>query len=499
VKRPKALVHRARSIATVGLLAACAPPGPPGPAPQASPIDTLALRAHTAYLASDLLEGRATGSRGGELAALYIEAQCRALGLRWVAASYRQNVALEEAVPRSDSTLLAVGDQRFMPGRDFLITGGTQAALRGFNGRPVFVGTPDDVRAAAARLPGLRGAIPVLAGAARGDVATLLAERGAAGIIQIIEDSSAYALHLASRGTSLTLLGAPDIPSSFYPDRPAVLVGPAAARSLAGAVRDPLARVELTVAFDRRPLRAANLACLLPGTDPRLGDSVIAFSAHYDHLGISVPDTTGDSLYNGFSDNAAGVAMLLSIAAAIRAGPGGGLHHPVLFLFFTGEERGLLGSDYFVARPLLPLERIRAVINLDAGAPPARPWTWRVAGGEGTPLGTLAADVAAARGWSATLSPATPNSDHFPFARRGVPAIFVIPGSAPYEGLTADSSQALRRRWDRYHQPADAYFDDFPFIGLQRYAEYALRIAEALDGGRYRFTPPSRREPGGIE
>ena len=90
--------------------------------------------------------------------------------------------------------------------------------------------------------------------------------------------------------------------------------------------------------------------------------------------------------------------------------------------------------------------------------------------------------MAAAHGWSATTSPATANSDYFPFARRGVPAIFIIPGPAPYEGLSADSSQALRHRWDRYHQPGDAFYEDFPFVGLQRYAEYAYRIALAVDG-----------------
>jgi Zn-dependent M28 family amino/carboxypeptidase len=277
------------------------------------------------------------------------------------------------------------------------------------------------------------------------------------------------------------------VASSYHPDAPAVLVGPAALSALETAD----AMVEVRVAFDRRPVRAENVACLLPGTDPGRRDTVVAFTAHYDHLGVSVPDAAQDSIYNGFSDDAAGVAMLLSIAEALRRSPAGGLPYGALFLFFTGEERGLFGSDYFVARPAWPLARIRAVINLDAGAPPAPPWAWRVAGGEDTPLGALARDVAAERGWGVTLSPATPNSDYFPFARMGVPAVFLIPGSAPYEGLSADSSQALRRRWDRYHQPADAYDDAFPFRGLQRYAEFALRLAEALDG-RPRRPPPGR-------
>ena len=90
-------------------------------------------------------------------------------------------------------------------------------------------------------------------------------------------------------------------------------------------------------------------------------------------------------------------------------------------------------------------------------------------------------DVAATRGWTATTSAATPNSDYFPFAREGVAAVFIIPGSAPYEGLSADSSAALRRRWDRYHRPSDEWYVDFPYAGVQRYAEFAFMLARAVD------------------
>jgi Zn-dependent M28 family amino/carboxypeptidase len=93
----------------------------------------------------------------------------------------------------------------------------------------------------------------------------------------------------------------------------------------------------------------------------------------------------------------------------------------------------------------------------------------------------LSVDVAASRGWAVTLSAATANSDYFPFARLGVPAVFPIPGPGAYEGLSADSSQALRGRWDRYHQASDEYHEAFPFEGLQRYAEFALMLVEAID------------------
>lgn len=459
---------------------ACAPRPSGPPAPLAGLIDTLALRAHTSFLADDLLLGRGTGSPGAEVAALYIESQCRALGLQPPAGSYRQDVPLDEIVPRPSETRLTVAGRSFRLFDDFLVTGGTPGALRGFRGAITIVGTAEDVRRDADRLPPLDGRVAVLAGVARADVAALLARRGVTGIIQVVGDAENYALYAASRGRTLMILRDTAATSSFYPAVPAVLVGPAVLPALRGS--DVTA--ELEVGFDRRPLRAWNVACLLPGTSAARRDTVVAFTAHYDHLGVSVPDARGDSIYNGFSDNAAGVAMLLAIAEALQRTPDHGLQTGTLFLFFTGEERGLLGSDYFVAHPVVPLDRIRAVVNLDAGAPPAPPWTWRIAGGEDSPLGTLATDVAATRGWSVTLSPATANSDYFPFVRVGVPAMFIIPGSAPYQGLSADSSQALRKRWDRYHQAADAYYEDFPFSGIRRYAEFALMIGEALGGRR---------------
>jgi hypothetical protein len=471
------------------------PDGPPGPGAQRrgvpGPIDTLALRGHTFFLASDLLEGRGTGTPGADIAALYLEAQCRALGLQPLAGGFAQEVPLDQAIVRGADTRLAIRHARdtttFALADGFVPIGGTDAALAPFAGQLIFVGTGDDIRRAPDSLPPLAGRVAVTIGPLQATAARLLTARGAVGMVHLIPDVATYREYVASLGPAMTILRDPAVTSSFYPDVPAVLAGPAVVRALVTALQaDRGATIEVHTAFDRHPIAARNVGCLLPGTDARVRDTAVVFTAHYDHLGISVPDEHGDSIYNGFSDNAAGVAMLLAIAQSLRATPPGGLRHAAVFLFFTGEERGLLGSDYFVTRPTFPLERIRAVINLDAGAPPARPWSWQVAGGEGTPLGALAMDVALARGWSATVSPARPISDFYPFARRGVPAVAIIPGTAQYEGLSADSSQALFRRWDRYHQPSDAYYETFPFTGMQRYAEYAYLIARAADARDWR-------------
>lgn len=470
-------------------LAACTPPGGRlGPRGHPIPIDTLAIRAHTRFLASDLLRGRGTGTPEADIAALYIASACRELGLEPVGGSFRHAVPLEAAAVVRMATTLSVarggangGDSTLRFGSAFTLAGGTTATLHGFAGRAVWI--PDAATALRApdSLPDLRGRLAIVGTALRGAAADTMHARGAVGFVRLVDDSARFRLYRASRGTVLFTDADPAVRSSFFPAIPGVIAGPGAAEVLrAAAARGD--SVTVTMAFVRRPVHAENVACLLPGRDSAKSDALIAFSAHYDHLGVGLPDATGDSIYNGFSDNAAGVGMLLAIARAFEP-PARRLRHGLLFLFFTGEERGLLGSDHWVAHPPIPLSRLRAVINLDAGAPPGRVWNWRLAGGPG-PLADAAIRVAQTHGWTAVTSPATPNSDYFPFAREGVPAIFPIPGSGPYEGLTSDSSDALRARWDHYHQPSDAWHADFPFGGLERYAEYAALIARAVDTER---------------
>lgn len=477
-----------KAVPALALACATAPASPPARQPAtagAAPIDTLDLRAHTAVLAHDSLGGRGTGSPGADLAAAYIAAECRKLGLVPPGDDYFQAVPQVELSIGPGTTLTLERDTsrlEFRHPEHFLPDFGTGSGLSSFSGPLVYVNTPVEPEA----LPDLRGAIVTTLGpAGDGDGLALLERRGAAGILQLGADARAFNPYVRLS------LDDPAIPGSLTPPLPVIVAGPALTR--AALEGTPLAsgtplpsgslgrRVTLRLDAARRPVSGRNVACLLPGADPRHRDTAIAFTAHYDHLGVGPPDQRGDSIYNGFSDNAAGVAMLLAIARAMKehAEP----RHSALFLFFTGEEHRLLGSDYYVARPLWPLARVRGVINLDAGAPAAPPASWRIAGGQGSPLGLLAVDVALARGWSATTSPARANSDYFPFARSGVPAIAVIPGPGRYQGLTADSSESLRRRWDFYHQPGDEWSADFPFSGLRRYAEYAYLIAVALDRG----------------
>jgi hypothetical protein len=461
-------------------------------------VDTLAIRAHTRFLADDLLLGRGTGTAGEHLAAAYIASQLERLGLEPFdsAGDFLLPIPLRTAIigNGTEAVLTRNGSSAsFVTGRDFVVNTGGGGAFHDFGGSVLLAGPPP-VAAARLRAHGeFRGrviAVSAPLGAAAPALLPALLAGGASGVVVLVADTAQYQLFVRSRGDRRFFVAAEVQDPVWQPDLPVLLAGPALTTALlagAGLTRDHLQGDssvavldlgrELRARIDARiqDVRAANVGGLLPGTDPARRAQLIVYTAHYDHLGVSVPDERGDSIYNGFSDNAAGTGMLLAIAEALRAAPPPA---SVAFVFFTGEERGLLGSSFLAARPPFPLKNVRALINLDAGAPPAPPVSWRIAGGNATPLGQLAARVAQDAGWKASLGDASPNSDYWPFLARGVPAVFIVPGS-DWENVTAEQQKALSQRWDRYHQAGDAWHPEFPFAGLGRYADYALRLGLA--------------------
>ncbi|HEX7050578.1 MAG TPA: M28 family peptidase [Longimicrobiales bacterium] len=465
----------------------------------AQEIDTLALRAHTRFLANDLLAGRGTGSPGARTAGLYIAAQLERMGISGAAegGGYFQPVPLRAATIDRQATRVVVtrdGDvSGYRAGEDFIVDIGGRDAFRDFTGEALFAGTAGLARAALEGRPRLDGQVIVVVGPLGREAGTLLPDwvaRGAEGVVLLIPEPDRFAAFARARGRERLFVAADVDAPVWQSPLPTLVAGPRlTAAILAGApiasnALDgsqpfnalPLGReIAATIRTTTRPVDAANIAGLLPGSDPQRRREVVVYTAHLDHLGIGTP-IDGDSIYNGFSDNAAGVAMVLAIADALRTAPPA---RSVLFLFLTGEEKGLLGSSYYAAEPLIPLDRTVAVINLDAGAPPAPPLDWHVAGGGTSTLGEIARRVGAAHGWTAEPSTASPNSDHWPFLRRGIPSIFLIPGQH-WEGVDGDRKQALQHRWEHYHQPADHWARDFPLGGLRRYAELALAIGREV-------------------
>lgn len=459
----------------------------------AQQIDTLELRAHMRFLADDALHGRGTGTDGERIAALYIESQLRRLALKPPPAGYRQSVPLRRA--QIDSSRLIVGagrDSTVFSAQDFVLNTGAEPALRGFSGNAVFVGTAEHAREASESA--FSGRVLIVLGTLGSDAQTLIPRwlrSGVRGVVLLIPDSAQFDLFARSRGEARYYIAAPIDEPIWQSALPVIIAGPLLSRALIGQIPDALSRLSRAgifapVALNRsvttevhtttEVVNSTNVIGVIAGRDPRLSREYVIYTAHYDHLGISLPDSRGDSIYNGFSDNAAGVAMLLAIAQQLERQPPA---RSVAFIFFTAEEHGLLGSAYYASQPVLPLASTVAVINLDAGAPPAPPIEWRLAGGASNTIGETARTIAAARGWKLAVSEATPNSDYWAFHAQRVPAVFLIPG-AQWEGVPPTQRDALRARWDRYHRADDEWHDDFPFRGLQRYAQFALALGQAL-------------------
>jgi len=487
------------------VLVPCARPAAgQAPPPQAtSAIDSMLLRGHTYFMSHDLLEGRGTGRRGAELAALHLATEAERLGLRGAGpgGSFYQAVPVVEATIEPARTHLVLSGpstrEEFAYGSGFIPNVGTARTLVPFSGEPVFVGSAREVLAGHDRLPPLTGRVALLAGlfGSEAAAADTLRARGATGVIHLLGDEASYRLYVRSRGPSRMFIDEDGVTSSFIPNIPAVIASPALQRALlaglpnGGAPGAPVEtpalaverRVEVSIGVTMRRVPARSVAAVVPGSDPTLRDEFVVYTAHLDHLGVGEPDERGDSIYNGFADDAAGTAMLLAIAKAFLAGPRPA--RSALFLFPTGEERGLLGSDYYAAHPLVPAAQTVADINLDAGAPPARNVSWRLAGGDLSSLGATAVEVARRAGWTAQTTPPSPNSDYFPLLRIGIPAIFIVPGPEAFEGMTTDESNTLRRRWDSYHQPGNHWYQDYPFEGLVRYAEFAYRLGLEVGSG----------------
>ena len=510
-----------KALPAAALLGACGgAPAPREPDPislsaGSVSVDTLTLRAVAAFLSHDELRGRGTGSEGARIAASYLAAECRRLGVQPMGHSgFFQELPLTQATVVPEGTSIRITgpgvDTTFTYYEDFIPDVGTARTLGDFSGDLVYAGRAQDILFRRSDLPPLEGKVALLRGefGGHGAAADTLYARGAVGVIQVVDDARRYRLYRQTRGPARLHLDDPDVRPSYVPPLPAVLAGPrmtvtlylpltgvgsgswndAYLNGLAAGLPPPqdLAgwRADVRVHTSPARVRASNVGCVLPGRNGIAAGRPILLTAHYDHLGVGAPDSQGDSIYNGFADNAAGVAMVLGVGEAFarERRAGGGLDHPLVLLFFAGEEHGLLGSDYFVTHPAWPLDRLAGVVNLDGNAPAARPQAWRVAGDEGDPLVAAVRAEIAREGWSMTLAPPSPGSDYYPFVRRGVPAVFFVPGEGPFEGLSLTASDSLRAvLWGRYHQPDDEYDESFPFEGLARYAELAAAVVRRLD------------------
>ena len=235
-------------------------------------------------------------------------------------------------------------------------------------------------------------------------------------------------------------------------------------------------------AVDAHVITSRNVVGILEGS--QRPDETVIYSGHWDHLSVGLPDAEGDTIYNGAVDNGTGMAALLELGRAFAAG-----RRParsVVFLMVTAEEKGLLGSEYYAANPLYPLGKTVSVINLDALNPwgPARDFS--ISGS--AKLDLLDRLVAAAGKMDMSLAPDSKpeaglffRSDHFPFAKRGVPAVSYGSGKDWVDGgREAGLAESKAYTEVRYHQPADEWQAEWPFTGLARDLQLVYQVGADL-------------------
>ncbi len=213
-------------------------------------------------------------------------------------------------------------------------------------------------------------------------------------------------------------------------------------------------------------------------------DETVIYSGHWDHLGVGAADAEGDTIYNGAVDNATGIAALIEIGRAFAQGPKP--DRSVVFLAVTAEEKGLLGSEYYASKPLYPLGKTVAVINMDALGPGGVARNFSTSGSAKSDL----LDALIAEGKAAGMSYVTDQhpeagyffrSDHFPFAKRGVPALSYGSGDDLVEGgKAAGEAEGKDYNEKRYHQPADEWRAEWTFAGMAHDLPMLYRLGKGL-------------------
>jgi Zn-dependent M28 family amino/carboxypeptidase len=234
-------------------------------------------------------------------------------------------------------------------------------------------------------------------------------------------------------------------------------------------------------AVDSKVITSQNIAGRIEGS--KRPDETVVYSAHWDHLGVGEPDAKGDSIYNGAVDNGTGTAALIELAEAFsKTKP----ERSILFLNVTAEEKGLLGSEYYSSAPLYPLGKTVAVLNMDALDPHGPAKNFTTSGSAKVDLLDELIDTAKKFNLSYSTDPKPEaghffRSDHFPFAKRGVPAVSFGSGDDLVDGGVA-AGKAIEEAYvkDRYHQPADQWEADWTFTGMARDLQLLYTVGSDL-------------------
>jgi len=493
------------------------------------------IDAHLRFLSSDLLEGRAPATRGGRIAEEYIATELQAFGVKPGVgdSSYFQRVPID--VVKADPSTIKVtasgkanANLRFTD--DVVVWPGSATDASSAKGELVFVGygasAPEykwddfkgtDVRGKILLVlvndPPATAAEPNLFG---GKAMTYYGRwtykyeeaerRGAAGMLIVhTTERAGYPWHVVVNSNSTehrllprdASLPAPIGVRGWITDSAATSLLAQAGFSMTDLRRRAESRdfrpvatgiiIDASMTNRLQHMAANNVVGVVRGIDPTARDEYIAYSAHWDHFGIG-PVVNGDSIYNGAADNASGVAAILAIAHA--AAEGVKPRRSQLFVFVTAEESGLLGSEYFGAHPTVPASKIVADLNIDNPALIGRFRDLEVLGDTKSSLGPQLAALVKPEGIRIVPDEHPEQghfyrSDHFSFAKVGIPAVDVK-GGYDYVGHPLGWGKAQRDDYTahRYHQPSDEYRPGLDLTGVAQLADIVYRFGLSLGNAR---------------
>lgn len=472
-------------------------------APTFRDADTRAWWALTTQLSNDSMEGRDTGSPAYARAARIVADRFKAAGLQPAGdhGGWFQSVPLHEVRVETLGTAVVVARQ---DGSRASLSFLHDFTVRPTDTLPASVDAPLVFRGycGAKEMGDVRGKAVICFGGRRaglpsgGERLKAASEGGAAALINVDDTGftleparwpAAYARSVTIRDTPAPAAAALPVFSLSAAALSTVIAqsGQDAARMLAdGAAKRPLpsfdvpARLTARFAIAKRDYSSDNVLGLLPGTDPALKPQVVVISAHLDGYGYGEP-VNGRNLYHGTFDDAAYVATIVRFADGRH---GKGLRRSVLVAAFTGEEKGLLGSTWFVKHPTVPREDLVADINLDQLRPLFPLKILTVEGLDESSLGQTAAAVARSRGIEPRKDREPERNllhraDNWPFLESGVPSVGFVFGYDP-----GTKSEQIYRAWyrDRYHRPMDSLATPFDPIAARDFNRFFYQLTETV-------------------
>ena len=488
------------------------------------------LQAHLTYLADDSRKGRMTGTKGYDESASYVARQFESLGLqpggdeRWY-----QSVPMIGRTLDVGSAAVTLhqdsGDKELRWKEDFVMGGDDVRGRTSITAEVVFAGfgvhAPDlgysdyegiDVRGKiVAVFGGAPASFPHNERAyysSKRTKAEEMVERGAVGRLglrsRVDQKRVPWERVTLNAGIlkGMSWLNLSGEAADYHPqiEGDALLNVPTAAELFAGAplsfeealdaadagvpMSTPLGiEVTLSQKTDHEQITSPNVIGIVRGSDPELRDEYVVYSAHLDHVGTGAP-VDGDDIYNGFYDNAMGVALLLEAARAFAAMPEPP-RRSVLFIALTGEERGLLGSDYFAHYPTVPSESLVANVNLDMPLL-LYPLADVIAfGAEHSTLQGLIEPAVAAEKLALTPDPVPEEvlfirSDQYSFVRQGVPSVFLVPGFTSTDPAVDGAATFQEHLATHYHRPSDDSSRPVDWESALRFARANVRIGLAV-------------------